>query len=278
MRSERLHVLIVDDDSCCLEEYCELVESIGYICKSARNANDALRLISADLSIGIVVTDLNMPGMDGLTLLNELALRFMDIRPLVAVVVTGDSSLGAAVNAMRSNAIDFLTKPVSFESLSLTLRRATASWIRSVERFQLSSLSRGGRQPKSLPGLPDLPETRAPRAQPSVAELQALAERITKVSRDRAKFFAPQFLSGPAWDILLDLALGGLKGVPVPTSSACTSTHVPFTTALRYVNQLVAAGFVKRELDQNDKRRTLLELEPHAFELMIRYFASNWDG
>jgi len=99
-----------------------------------------------------------------------------------------------------------------------------------------------------------------------------------KDRQSRSKFFDPQILSGPAWDILLDLAAAGLKGEPVPTSSACASTQVPLSTALRHVNQLVEAGLVKREADPGDKRRTLLELEPHALELMTRYLASSFEA
>lgn len=268
-------VLIVDDDPLCLEEYTELVESLGYDCSVAPDAAQALRLIAGDSAIGIVVTDLRMPGMDGLTLLDELAHRFMPTRPLVAIVVTGNSTLETAVSAMRSSAVDFLTKPVSLDGMSGALRRAALRWARAVAHFKLLALTPPPEGGESSP--PELPSGGPPRT-PTTEELQAFAARLMQHRQRRSKFFDPQILSGPAWDILLDLAVAGLKGEMVPTSSACASTQVPLSTALRHVNQLVEAGLVRRELDPGDRRRTLLQLEPHALELMSRYLASSWDG
>lgn len=273
--SAQCHVVIVDDDPQCLVEYRELVEALGYSCHQASDAASALRLIVSDSRIGIVLTDVRMPGMDGLTLLEELSDRFMSARPLVAVIVTGLPNVDTAISAMRSNAVDMLQKPISLEGLSSSLRRATARWARASAQFKLLALSQAARRPDPAtpPQTPDLV-----RRQPSVDDLQTFAAKIMKDRQSRSKFFDPQILSGPAWDILLDLAAAGLKGEPVPTSSACASTQVPLSTALRHVNQLVEAGLVKREADPGDRRRTLLELEPHALELMTRYLTSSWEA
>lgn len=273
--SAQCHVVIVDDDPQCLVEYRELVEALGYPCHQASDAASALRLIASDPRIGLVITDVRMPGMDGLTLLEELSERFMSARPLVAIVITGQSSVDTAVCAMRSSAVDLLEKPISLDGLSASLRRATSRWARLSAQFKLLALSQTARraEPAAAP-----PAQEINRRQPSVDELQSFAAKIMKDRQSRSKFFDPQILSGPAWDILLDLAAAGLKGEPVPTSSACASTQVPLSTALRHVNQLVEAGLVKREADPGDRRRTLLELEPHALELMTRYLTSSWEA
>lgn len=268
------HVLIVDDDPVCLEEYAELLESLGYPCQQAPDAATALRMICNDYRIGIVLTDLLMPEMDGLTLLDELSNRFMATRPLLAIVVTGQTSLDIVISAMRSNAIDFLEKPVSLQSLSASLRRASARWTRLAAVFQLQALAQttGG-------GASDFSQGRSPAAgsKPTIEELQNFASQMMKDRQIRSKFFDAQILNGPAWDILIDLAAAGLQGRAVPTSSACASTQAPFSTALRHVNQLVEANLVKRTVDPGDKRRTLLELEPEALEQMTRYLASSWE-
>ncbi len=267
------HVLIVDDDPVCLEEYAELLESLGYHCQQAPDAATALRLICNDQRIGIVLTDLLMPEMDGLTLLDELSNRFMATRPLLAIVVTGQTSLDIAISAMRSNAIDFLEKPVSLQSLSAALRRASARWTRLAAVFQLQALAQSG---AALGG--DLGQRRDPaNDKPTIDDLQSFASQMMKDRQIRSKFFDAQILNGPAWDILIDLAAAGLQGRAVPTSSACASTQAPFSTALRHVNQLVEANLVKRTVDPGDKRRTLLELEPEALEQMTRYLASSWE-
>lgn len=273
--STQCHVVIVDDDPQCLVEYRELVEALGYPCHQASDAASALRLIASDPRIGMVLTDIRMPGMDGLTLLEELSERFMSARPLVSIVITGQSSVDTAVCAMRFNAVDMLSKPVSLDALSASLRRATARWARLAAQFRLLALSHNTRRPE--PSTSQTIQDLAQR-QPSMDDLQSFATKIMKDRQSRSKFFDPQILSGPAWDILLDLAAAGLKGEPVPTSSACASTQVPLSTALRHVNQLVEAGLVKREADPGDRRRTLLELEPHALELMKRYLTSSWES
>lgn len=273
--STQCHVVIVDDDPQCLVEYRELVEALGYPCHQASDAASALRLIASDPRIGLVLTDIRMPGMDGLTLLEELSERFMSARPLVSIVITGQSSVDTAVGAMRFNAVDMLTKPVSLDSLSASLRRATARWARLAAQFRLLALSQTAR--RAEPASPSTAQE-VIRRQPSMDDLQSFATKIMKDRQSRSKFFDPQILSGPAWDILLDLAAAGLKGEAVPTSSVCASTQVPLSTALRHVNQLVEAGLVKREADPGDRRRTLLELEPHALELMTRYLTSSWES
>ena len=198
----------------------------------------------------------------------------MATRPLLAIVVTGQTSLDIAISAMRSNAIDFLEKPVSLQSLSASLRRASARWTRLAAVFQLQALAQttGG-------GASDFSQGRAPAAgsKPTIEELQNFASQMMKDRQIRSKFFDAQILNGPAWDILIDLAAAGLQGRAVPTSSACASTQAPFSTALRHVNQLVEANLVKRTVDPGDKRRTLLELEPEALEQMTRYLASSWE-
>jgi CheY-like chemotaxis protein len=266
------HVLIVEDDPDCLAEYHELTERLGYPCLAANNGELALRMISEDHRIGLVVIDVRMPGMDGLTLLDELSERFMPFRPLVAIVVTGKTSIEGAVHAMRSSAVDYLEKPVSLAGLTSALRRAANKWARLAAQHRLLMVA--DKLPKTPAG--DGAEPRRPSEQPSQEDLVGFASALLKARQTRSKYFDPQILSGPAWGILMDLTAAGLKGELVPTSSACVSAEIPFSTALRHVNQLVTAGLIKRETDPADKRRTLLSLEPETLDLMTQYLASSW--
>lgn len=267
----RPRVLVVDDDPECLAEYVETVSALGYACQGLGEAAEALRLIAADPGIGIVVTDVQMPGMDGLTLLEELSARFMAEQPLVTLVITGQASLENAVQAMRSSALDFLSKPVGVADISAALRRASMRWHHLAGQARLRSLARlareqgaAGARAKAAP----LP------AQGSPALLQAEVRSIMRARRKRMEFLDPELFSDPAWDILLDLTSAALDGKPVPASSACAASHAPLSTALRHVRQLVDAGLVRRWQDPFDKRRTLLELEPAAFEAMKAYLLS----
>lgn len=250
-------ILFVDDDPACLEEYVEAVEALGYSCATAESAPAALRAIASDPTIGIVVTDVEMPTMDGISLLDEINVRFSQSRPIVTIVVTGHGSLGRAVSAMRASATDFLSKPVSREELAATLRRSSLRWAQLVSQMRLASVRNAASREG---GAADKPR-----------DMSAVVRSILKSRQRRADFIGPNLFSDPAWDILLDLTSARLEGKTVPVSSVCAAAAVPMSTALRHIRQLVDSGMVRRWQDPNDKRRDLLELEPDVMAAMIDY-------
>lgn len=263
-------ILVVDDDPACLGEYCDAITNLGYNVRSATSAPDALKQIVESHEIGVVITDLEMPSMDGISLLSEISNRFALNRPIVTLVLTGHSSLQVATKAMQSQAIDLLSKPVSIEQLAEALRRASAHHFATANRFQITALT------KRL----DPPVVRDQKAKqdniPTEEELQAFTRMLLKFQHNKSKFFDPAVLTGPSWEILLDIAEATLRGESVPASSAAAATHIPLSTALRHVNNLVDAGLVRRWTDPTDKRRSLLELEPHAVAAMQRYLETAW--
>jgi DNA-binding MarR family transcriptional regulator len=184
-------------------------------------------------------------------------------------VVTAYSSLEVATMAMQSQATDLLSKPVSMDDLATALRRATASHSALANLFQIMALT------KRLD--PQVSQDNVDKdARPTHEDLQGFIRLLLKYQHNKSKYFDPAVLSGPSWEILLDLAEASLRGEPVPASSASATTLVPLTTALRHVNHLVEAGLVKRWTDPTDKRRTLLELEPEAQSAMQRYLENAW--
>lgn len=265
-------VLVVDDDLSCLEAYAELVEALGYRCRTVPDALSALRLIAQNPKIAVVFSDLNMPNMDGLTFLEELSERFMSHRTIVAIVVSGQPTTAAVAGAMRFSAIDFIDKPVTLKDISAALLRAEGVWwqaqsmIKSGIPHELARLAKFDRAPAE-----PILQT------PSPDELGAFAQSIMKTRQDRIKYFDAEILPGPAWDILFELAAASLEGRRVATSDACVAVDVPFSTAFRHVNQLVSAGLVRKVRDPDDKRRTYLELEPETEERMGRYLRSSWE-
>lgn len=274
-RLAQFEVLVVEDDPICLEEYCELIEGLGYACRGAVDGVDALKVLATYPAIGIVVTDVDMPAMDGLTLLSELQARFTSFRPLVPLVVTGLATLETAVEAMRADASDFLVKPVTPQKLAVAMRRASARWAVLFGQFRLMAMLDAGRQ---LPP-PETDEETAPAGtlpQPDKETLQRFVRMVVRARQRRSEFIDTSMFADPAWDILLDLTSAGLQGRVVPVSSACAAAQVPLSTALRHVKLLVAAGMIKRWDDPEDKRRQLLALEDATLEAMSKYLASVW--
>ncbi|RRQ52679.1 response regulator [Sphingorhabdus wooponensis] len=270
MASKGCTILLVDDDPACLDEYCDAIANLGYAVRSASSAPDALKQIAESPEIGVVMTDLEMPTMDGISLLSEISNRFSPHRPIVTLLLTAHSDLEVATKAMQSQATDLLTKPVSTEQLAEALRRASGHYFATAYRFQITALT------KRLDP-PILRESTSRQdIKPTEEELQAFTRMLLKFQHSKAKFFDSAVLTGPSWEILLDITEATLRGEAVPASSASASTHVPLSTALRHVNNLVEAGLVQRWTDPNDKRRTLLKLQPHAVSTMQRYLETAW--
>src|SRR5580692_9792091 len=114
-------VLIVEDELHALTGLAELVSGWGYRTDTARDGLEALERIQA-WQPGIVVTDLKMPRMDGLELLE----RLNELNEKQAVVVlTAQGSIELAVEAMKMGAYDFLQKPVDATRLRTILSNAT---------------------------------------------------------------------------------------------------------------------------------------------------------
>ncbi|HMI87468.1 MAG TPA: sigma-54 dependent transcriptional regulator [Polyangiaceae bacterium] len=113
-------ILVVDDDERAREGLDKLLRQESYKVDMAENGAQALR-IAAEHPPDVVVTDLNMPEMDGIELLVKL--REQD-RDLPVILATAMDEVGSAVRAMRAGAADYLTKPIDFDALLLAIERA----------------------------------------------------------------------------------------------------------------------------------------------------------
>jgi DNA-binding NtrC family response regulator len=112
-------ILIVDDEVNARTALVELLRDEGYVVESAADAFKALGKV-ADFAPDLVVTDLKMPGMDGLQLLAKLRESDAD---LPIIVMTAFGEVETAVKAMRSGARDYLSKPVNVGELSVVVAR-----------------------------------------------------------------------------------------------------------------------------------------------------------
>jgi len=118
-------VLIVDDEPDIVEEVVEQLEDQGISCVSALNPKSAIELVNMDAEIGVVVTDIRMPGMDGLEMARQMKAVAGNQRDLFIIVVTGHAGMKEAVEALQLGAEDFLTKPISPDHLLHSVRRAS---------------------------------------------------------------------------------------------------------------------------------------------------------
>jgi len=112
-------VLVVDDDNLSREFLAEAAGSLGLKVDTAIDGRQALEQLSAR-DYDLVLTDLRMPGMDGIELVQAMKLRHSEVP---AVIVTAHGTIEATVQAMRLGARDFLVKPVSPDSVRLVVER-----------------------------------------------------------------------------------------------------------------------------------------------------------
>lgn len=113
-------VYIVDDDASFLKSLSRLLTAVGYTVWAFNQAQDFLEQLRPETS-GCVVTDLHMPGMDGLKLQEALG---KTNNPLPIIFLTGQGDIPTSVSAMRSGAVDFLVKRAPKEELLAAIGRA----------------------------------------------------------------------------------------------------------------------------------------------------------
>jgi two-component system cell cycle response regulator len=126
------HVLIVDDDAAIRESMNEFVDMSGYQSSTASSAEEALERLSQE-AIDVVITDIMLPGMDGLELTDRIKKDY-DIDVIVMTGYSGDYSYEEAIS---KGASDFVFKPVRFEELLLRLRRVLKERLLTQERVHM---------------------------------------------------------------------------------------------------------------------------------------------
>jgi two-component system, NtrC family, nitrogen regulation response regulator NtrX len=114
------HVLIVDDEANTLASLSRAFRLAGYEATVADNAARALELARSQ-PFDLILSDVVMPGKDGLALLEEL--KALEI-PVPVIMISGQAHIEMAVRATRLGAVDFLEKPLSTDKLLLTVEKA----------------------------------------------------------------------------------------------------------------------------------------------------------
>ena len=113
-------VLVVDDDANVLDVIASMLEDLGCEVVCAASAPEALAMLASNEKISILITDINMPGMDGLQLLGEIKQRHPGL-PVMMVTAYGDDE--RRLRASEYGATEFITKPVDFGLLKRQLQQ-----------------------------------------------------------------------------------------------------------------------------------------------------------
>jgi len=116
----KLKILVVDDNRTQLMILRKILEEEGYEVLEAKNGFDALEQLVRNLDIRLLVTDLNMPEMDGFELIK--AVRVKELRYTYIIMLTSTDDKDMMMNALTLGADDYLVKPISLDELKLRLK------------------------------------------------------------------------------------------------------------------------------------------------------------
>ncbi len=112
-------ILVVDDEKIIRESLSYVLNEEGYNVKEAENGNDAYDQLLKE-SFDLVITDLEMPGMKGIELLEKIS--DLNVQTSV-IIITAYGSLTTAITALRKGASDYILKPIEFDEIIIKIKR-----------------------------------------------------------------------------------------------------------------------------------------------------------
>jgi len=114
-----LKILIAEDEEITLKHLSYALEKEGYKVTGVNNGIDALKKVENE-EFDILIADIKMPGIDGLTLLAEVKDKYPDTE---VIIITGFGTIESAVDAMKKGASDYITKPFNLDELNLKIKK-----------------------------------------------------------------------------------------------------------------------------------------------------------
>ncbi len=166
-------ILVVDDEpdleSLILQKFRSKIKAREYEFQFAQNGAEALEKISNDGTIDLILTDINMPVMDGLTLLSKI--NELNNKLLKSVIVSAYGDMENIRTAMNRGAYDFITKPIDLKDLEITIekslkeielyKQALASHNKLValqQELDIANVIQTSILPRTFPAFPDRKE------------------------------------------------------------------------------------------------------------------------
>lgn len=241
-----VRLLVVDDEpdleTLIRQKFRKKIREGNYDITFAGNGQQALDVLDQDDGIDVILTDINMPVMDGLTLLARLAERDGLFK---SVVISAYGDLDNIRTAMNRGAFDFITKPIDFADLEITIEKtisevhklkqgleATRNLIAVQHELQVAARIQESILPKTFPPFPDRLEI----------EVFASMTPARQVGGDFYDFF---FIGEDRLAFVIGDVSG--KGVPAALFMAVCRTLIKATalhndcpdTCLNYVNRLL---------------------------------------
>lgn len=113
------NVLIVDDDDITRESLNAILSNSGFVCDQSSNGAEALEKLSQH-DFDVVITDLEMPGMNGIELLDKAGQLYSGAS---FIIITAYASVETAIEALRRGAFDYMLKPINFQDVAIKVQK-----------------------------------------------------------------------------------------------------------------------------------------------------------
>lgn len=136
-----MKILVIDDEPLFLERLCSRLERRGFDVSSAGDGKTALELfLKSPVAFDIILTDVKMPGIDGIQLLKQVRDNDYDTP---VVVMSGYDDMKKSIEALRLGAFDYLTKPIRLDQLYTSLSKLESLLKNRQKIFELLSRVQG---------------------------------------------------------------------------------------------------------------------------------------
>lgn len=284
-------VLIVDDQSQPLRVYQRIMMRAGVPVLLAQNSLEAERLLSTRSSIDVVMTDLVMPDNNGIDLIRGMREQF-SARPWIQfILMTGHASVESAIDALHLRVAAYLRKPMLPKEMVAAVQAALDRARRDRESLEdgeahVRLMRRAESGNKAVRWQPEQVLPQFFGAQTGYTDLLSDAEEVlpapqllallANFDELRAKVLEGAVEPDAVWQMLLELLRARFFRKEISVTSLCFASKVPVTTALRKVDQLVAAGYVSRMPDELDRRRSFVSLTDEGAArvlALLQYFS-----
>lgn len=271
----RTRVLVIDNDSSMVLWVRSVLQAGGYDCLQAFSGEEALATLRTTPDILVAISDIHMPGMDGIALLQNMGSLGGASVPRF-IFLTAYPEVEFAVAALRLGAVDFLVKPARPQELLAAVRVAVERIDRNRVATQLTDQAAMlAQQAEALAAAlhawkQPQPEQPPRKTETTRGDLTLLG--LDHLRRPRQAVAPLGELDDVAWDLLRELLRAEKAGQRISVSALSISVeHISPTTALRRIRELVKAGHIARIPDPMDARRDFVALAPESRAALEHY-------
>lgn len=277
--------MIVDNDSSMVLWVRSVLQTAGHECLLAFSGEQALAVLRTTPDVLVAISDIHMPGMDGIALLQNVGALTGAASIPRFIFLTAYPEMEFAVAALRLGALDFLVKPVRPQELLSAVSQALERVDRNRIALQLTDRAALlAQQAEALAAAlnawrhhPQPEQTGRPPAGGDAAVLG-----LDHLRPPRRAVAPLGGLDEVAWDLLRELLRVEKARQRISVSALSISVdHISPTTALRRIRELVKAGHILRSPDPMDARRDFVMIAPdtraaleHYLEQVARELAS----